>query len=137
MTTPQPADALQDETWWTRLYLAASAAVDEVPYAAASEYPAPHAAAFRSAVEPMLRDALVERDALAEARGRTELTAEHESGISECTSACGSDADGGHWHSVCGFVWAQFPRRTPAAHLHPHADNDGAHTPDTSSEKET
>jgi hypothetical protein len=25
----------------------------------------------------------------------------------------------------------------PAAHLHPHADNDGAHTPDTSSGKET
>jgi hypothetical protein len=25
----------------------------------------------------------------------------------------------------------------PAAHLHPHADNDGAYTPDTSSGKET
>jgi hypothetical protein len=25
----------------------------------------------------------------------------------------------------------------PGAHLHPHTDNDGAHTPDTSSGKET
>jgi hypothetical protein len=44
----------EDDAWWSRLYLAAQAAVDEVPYAAADEYPVPHAAAFRAAVEPML-----------------------------------------------------------------------------------
>jgi hypothetical protein len=53
-------DALRDDAWWTRLFLAVTAAVESVPYAAGPEYPAPHAAAFRSAVEPALAQLLAD-----------------------------------------------------------------------------
>jgi hypothetical protein len=57
---PRPAGELFNDDWWTALYLATSDGVDSVPYAAASEYPVPHAAAFRAAAEPFLRRLLAD-----------------------------------------------------------------------------